>query len=92
MRNKNEVLEEAVISAIDNFANKAMLKGYQEHPTVFQNLVSKGANRDFKAFLNLIGVPATFVTAPGVHDFNFWRTHLEKGLIWALEPENFAKM
>ena len=34
---------------IDNFANKAMLKGYREHPTVFQNLVSKGANRDFKA-------------------------------------------
>lgn len=34
---------------IDNFANKTMLKGYQEHPTVFQNLVSKGSNRDFKA-------------------------------------------
>lgn len=33
---------------VDNFANKAMLKGYKEHPTVFQNLVSKGANRDFK--------------------------------------------
>ena len=34
---------------IDNFANKTMLKGYREHPTVFQNLVSKGSNRDFKA-------------------------------------------
>lgn len=33
---------------IDNFANKTMLKGYQEHLTVFQNLVSKGANKDFK--------------------------------------------
>ena len=42
-------------------------------------------NRDFKAFLDSIEVPATFVTAPGVHDFNFWRTHLVKGLEWALE-------
>ena len=46
-------------------------------------------NRDFKAFLDSIGVPATFVTAPGVHDFNFWRTHLVTGLTWALESENF---
>jgi S-formylglutathione hydrolase FrmB len=46
-------------------------------------------NREFKAFLDSIGVPATFVTAPGVHDFNFWRTHLVTGLTWALEPENF---
>ena len=46
-------------------------------------------NRDFKAFLDSIDVPATFVTAPGVHDFAFWRTHLVTGLIWALEPENF---
>lgn len=48
-------------------------------------------NRDFKAFLDGIGVPATFVTAPGVHDFQFWRTHLVTGLTWALEPETFAK-
>ncbi|MBP5331640.1 MAG: esterase [Lachnospiraceae bacterium] len=48
-------------------------------------------NKDFKNFLNMIGVPATFVTAPGVHDFNFWRTHLVTGLEWALEPEKFAK-
>ena len=46
-------------------------------------------NREFKAFLDSIDVPATFVTAPGVHDFNFWRTHLVSGLTWALEPENF---
>ena len=48
-------------------------------------------NKDFKNFLNMIGVPATFVTAPGVHDFNFWRTHIVTGLEWALEPEKFAR-
>ncbi len=48
-------------------------------------------NRDFKAFLDSVGVPATFVTAPGVHDFAFWRQHLVTGLTWALEPEQFAK-
>ena len=33
---------------IDQFGNKTMLKGYQEQPTVFQQLVSKGSNKDFK--------------------------------------------
>ena len=48
-------------------------------------------NCDFKAFLDSIEVPATYVTAPGVHDFEFWRTHLVTGLTWALEPEKFAE-
>ncbi|MBQ6661019.1 MAG: esterase [Lachnospiraceae bacterium] len=48
-------------------------------------------NRAFKEFLDSQGVPATFVTAPGVHDFAFWRTHIVTGLTWALEPETFAK-
>ena len=47
-------------------------------------------NRDFKAFLDGLGVPATFVTAPGVHDFQFWRTHLVTGLTWALEGKTEA--
>ena len=33
---------------IDQFGNKTMLKGYKEQPTVFQQLVSKGSNKDFK--------------------------------------------
>ena len=33
---------------IDQFGNKTMLKGYTEQPTVFQQLVSKGSNKDFK--------------------------------------------
>lgn len=33
---------------IDSFGNKTMLKGYREQPTVFQQLVSKGSNKDFK--------------------------------------------
>lgn len=43
------------------------------------------ANKAFKAYLDEIGYPATFVTAPGIHDFVFWRSHLEKGLEWAVE-------
>lgn len=42
-------------------------------------------NKTFKAYLDEIGYPAVFVTAPGVHDFNFWRPYLEKGLEWAIE-------
>ena len=48
-------------------------------------------NCAFKAFLDETGIPATYVTAPGVHDFAFWRTHLVTGLTWALEPEKFAE-
>ena len=46
---------------IDNFANKAMLKGYAEQPVTFLPLVSKGSNKDFKPKykyrLGLDGVP-----------------------------------
>ena len=42
-------------------------------------------NRQFKAFLDENKVPVTFVTGPGVHDFNFWRKYLEEGLKWALD-------
>lgn len=47
------------------------------------------ANNDFKAYLDSIGYPVTYVTAPGVHDFNFWRTHLVDGLEWAIEGKKF---
>lgn len=42
-------------------------------------------NEEFKAFCDKEGVPVTFFTGPGVHDFVFWRAQLEAGLIWALE-------
>ena len=42
-------------------------------------------NRHFAAFLEENKVPVTFVTGPGIHDFNFWRKYLEEGLKWALE-------
>ena len=42
-------------------------------------------NKQFKAFLDSQKVPVTFVTAPGIHDFVFWRKFLEEGLKWALE-------
>lgn len=46
-------------------------------------------NREMKEYLDSIGYPVTFVTAPGVHDFVFWRAHLEKGLEWAIEGKKF---
>ena len=36
------------VSIVDNFANKVMLKGYQEQPTIYRNFVSKGSVSDFK--------------------------------------------
>ncbi len=45
-------------------------------------------NCEMAEFLKKEQVPFTYVTAPGVHDFVFWRTHLEKGLVWALEQDN----
>lgn len=42
-------------------------------------------NKKFKEFLDEEGVPVTFFTGPGVHDFVFWRAQLEAGLKWALE-------
>lgn len=46
-------------------------------------------NKEMKEYLDSIGYPVTFVTAPGVHDFVFWRAHLEKGLEWAIEGKKF---
>lgn len=43
------------------------------------------ANKGLKEYLDSIGYPVTFETAPGVHDFVFWREFLKKGLEWALE-------
>ena len=39
---------EQFVSIVDNFANKVMLKGYQEQPTIYRNFVSKGSVSDFK--------------------------------------------
>lgn len=39
---------EQFAAVIDNFGSKAMLKGYNEIPVTFTNLVSKGSNKDFK--------------------------------------------
>lgn len=39
---------EQFVSIVDEFANKTMLKGYTEQPTIYQNFVSKGSNKDFK--------------------------------------------
>ncbi len=44
-------------------------------------------NKAFKAFLDSIEYPVVFETAPGVHDFVFWREFLKKGLEWALEKD-----
>ena len=43
------------------------------------------ANEEFKNFLVSEDVPVEYVTGPGVHDFNFWRTYLPVGLEWALK-------
>lgn len=43
------------------------------------------ANRNYKAFLDDLGVKFTYVEAPGIHDLNFWRPKLREGLEWALE-------
>lgn len=39
---------EQFVSIVDGFANKTMLEGYTEQPTIYQNFVSKGSNSDFK--------------------------------------------
>lgn len=39
---------EQFVSIVDNFANKVMLKGYREQPTIYRNFVSKGSVSDFK--------------------------------------------
>ena len=41
-------------------------------------------NREFHDFLTKKNVPVTYVEGPGVHNFDFWRAYLEKGLEWAL--------
>lgn len=41
-------------------------------------------NKEFNEFLIFKNVPVSFHTGPGVHDFNFWREWLVKGLDWAL--------
>lgn len=41
-------------------------------------------NREFKAYLDSKNVPVTYVEGPGVHNFDFWREYLKKGLEWAL--------
>lgn len=42
-------------------------------------------NKEFYEFLKSKNVPVDFHTGPGVHDFNFWREWLVKGLEWALK-------
>lgn len=42
-------------------------------------------NRDMKAFLESQNVKFTYEEGPGVHDMNFWRVYLVKGLEWALQ-------
>lgn len=43
-----------------------------------------GPNKAFKEYLDSLGVPVTFFTGPGVHDFVFWRAQLRAALEWAL--------
>lgn len=37
-------------------------------------------NVEFKTFLEKLNVPFTYNEGPGIHDFNFWRAYLPKGL------------
>ena len=64
---------EQFASVIDNFANKSMLRGYKEQPTIFKNFVSIGQNNDFKAAtkyrLGLDGEPE--LMAPESEEFKY---------------------
>lgn len=42
-------------------------------------------NQEFKKFLESKKVDFTYMEGPGIHDFNFWRTWLRKGLEWAVK-------
>lgn len=49
----HEIAERAMGSGafqgiVDDYANKSMMKAYQEQEFIFENFVSKGSNRDFK--------------------------------------------
>ena len=65
---------------------KELLAQKKELPAIFMAcgtedfLIEK--NKDFVEFLKEQGVPVTFVTAPGGHEWDFWDTHIKKALEW----------
>lgn len=72
---------------------KKILDAKATQPEIFMAVGTEDflyqANVDFKAYMDSINYPVTFVTGPGVHDFVFWRAYLEKGLEWAIEGKKF---
>lgn len=41
-------------------------------------------NRSYHNFLLSQGIEHTYVESPGVHNWDFWNEHIEKGILWAL--------
>lgn len=39
-------------------------------------------NRDMHQYLTEMGIDVTYVEAPGIHDWNFWRPQIESALNW----------
>lgn len=70
------------------FLIKELLSKKRTIPDIFMAIGTEDflyqTNIEFKDFLTSNNVPVAFYTAPGVHDFNFWREWLIKGLEWAL--------
>ncbi len=67
---------------------KILLKEKAELPRIFMACGTEdfliNENNNFSAFLDEVKIPHVYVTAPGVHDWAFWDTHIEKGLDWVL--------
>jgi len=42
-------------------------------------------NRALVQFLKQEEAPLTYEEKPGVHDWNFWRPHMERGIKWIFE-------
>lgn len=42
-------------------------------------------NRDFKAFLESLGIDVKYYETPGVHDWKFWNEYIEKAIMFCLE-------
>ncbi len=65
---------------------KTLVEANAEIPRIFMACGTEdflyNENNDFSAFLEEVKIPHVYLTSPGVHDWAFWDSHIEKGLDW----------
>lgn len=71
------------------FLVKRLVESKSTMPKIFMAIGTEDflleKNREFKTFLEKQGVCFEYIEDAGIHDMNFWRPYLEKGLLWALK-------